>query len=183
MFINARQGEVAAAGAPQGKSSGAGAKTEQPVCEQAVAFSLGGLQELKLLTLFAKHFHIQVAVGFDPILVDFDRQRTNEPQAALLIRKDADDMGAAFELLIDPLEHIGALKMFVVFSRKPVKGQSFLNVFFHPCAELWIFLLPSKEPGRQVSAGFLGVMSIVKPSQFDQAVVGNLAGQIVERVT
>ena len=86
---------------------------------------------MKLLTLFAKHFHIQVAVGFDPILVDFDRQRTNEPQAALLIRKDSDDMGAAFELLIDPLEHIGALKMFVVFSRKPVKGQSFLNVFFH----------------------------------------------------
>ena len=28
-----RQGEVAAAGAPQGQSSGAGAKPEQPVCE------------------------------------------------------------------------------------------------------------------------------------------------------
>ena len=85
----------------KGKSSGAGAKPEQPVCEQAVAFSLGGLQELELLTLFAKHFHIQVAVGFDPILVDFDRQRPNEPQAALLIRKDADDMGAALDLLIE----------------------------------------------------------------------------------
>ena len=35
-----------------------------------------------MLTLFAKHFHIQVAVGFDPILVDLDRQRPNEPQAA-----------------------------------------------------------------------------------------------------
>lgn len=44
MFINARQGEVAAAGAPKGESSGAGAKTEQPVCEQAVAFTLSGLQ-------------------------------------------------------------------------------------------------------------------------------------------
>src|SRR4029077_12847595 len=97
----------------------AGAKPEQPVCEQAVAFSLGGLQELKLLTLFAKHFHIQVAVGFDPILVDFDRQRTNEPQAALLIRKDSDDMGAAFELLIDPLEHIGALKKQTTMSTFP----------------------------------------------------------------
>jgi hypothetical protein len=30
-----------------------------------------------VLTLFAKHFHIHVAVGFNPILVDFDRQRTN----------------------------------------------------------------------------------------------------------
>jgi hypothetical protein len=28
-----RQGEVAAAGAPQGQSSGAGAQPEQPVCE------------------------------------------------------------------------------------------------------------------------------------------------------
>ena len=68
------EGEVAAAGAPKGKSSGAGAKPEQPVCEQAVAFTLGGLQELKLLTLFAKHFHVEVAVGFDPVFMDFDRQ-------------------------------------------------------------------------------------------------------------
>ena len=29
---------------------------------------------MKLLTLFAKHFHIQVAVRFNPILRDFDRQ-------------------------------------------------------------------------------------------------------------
>ncbi len=65
------EGEVAAAGAPD--SSGAGAKPEQPVCEQAVAFALGGLQELKLFSLFAKHFHIEVAMGFDPILVDFNR--------------------------------------------------------------------------------------------------------------
>ena len=64
---------------PVGGSSGADAKSEQAVCEQAVAFTLGGLQELELFTLFAKHFHIQVAVGFDPILVDFDRQCTNEP--------------------------------------------------------------------------------------------------------
>ena len=91
-------------------------------------------------------------------------------------------MGSAFELLIEPLEHIGALKMFVMLSGQPVKGQSFLDVLFHPCAELWIFLLPAKQPGRQVSAGFLGVAPIVKPSQFDQAIVGDFAGQIVERV-
>jgi hypothetical protein len=34
------EGEVAAAGALQGHSSGAGAEPEQPVCEQAVAFTL-----------------------------------------------------------------------------------------------------------------------------------------------
>ena len=36
--------------------------------------------------------------------------------AALLIREDSDDMGVALKLLIDPLEHIGALKMFVMLS-------------------------------------------------------------------
>ena len=56
------------------ESSGADAKSEQPVCEEAVAFTLGGLQELELFALFAQHFHVQITVGFDPVLVDFDRQ-------------------------------------------------------------------------------------------------------------
>ena len=85
----------------KGHSSGAGAKPEQPVCEEAVAFTLGGLQELELLTLFAKHLHVQVTVGFDPILVDFDRERPNEPQRALLVGKDSNDMSAALDLLIE----------------------------------------------------------------------------------
>ena len=76
---------------PVGANSGADAKPEQPVCEQAGAFTLGDLQELKLLSLLAKHFHVEVAVGFDPILVDFDREGSNEPQRALLVRKDADN--------------------------------------------------------------------------------------------
>ena len=41
MFINARQGEVAAAEVPQGKSSGAGAKTEHA----GILFSLGDFLE------------------------------------------------------------------------------------------------------------------------------------------
>ena len=43
LFTNAG-GEVAAARARQGHSSGADAKSEQPVCEEAVASTLGGLQ-------------------------------------------------------------------------------------------------------------------------------------------
>jgi hypothetical protein len=93
LFIKARQGEVAAAGAPQGESSGADAKSEQPVCEQAVVFTLGGLQQLKL---FTQHFHVEVTVGFDPVFVDFDRQRPDQPQGAVLIGKDSDDVGSAF---------------------------------------------------------------------------------------
>ena len=43
------------------------------------------------------------------------------------------------------------------------------------------YFLPAKEPSCQV-AGFLGVTPIVKPAQFHQAVVGDLAGQVVERI-
>jgi len=57
--------------------------------------------------------------------------------------------------LASTLKHIGAFEMFVVLSGQPVKGQSFLNVFFLPRAELLISFLPSQKLGRQVSAGFL----------------------------
>jgi hypothetical protein len=43
--------------------------------------------------------------------MDFDRERPYQPQGALPIGKDADDMGAAFGFLVKPFEHIGALKM------------------------------------------------------------------------
>ena len=36
-------------------------------------------------------------------------------------------MGATFDLLIEPLKHIGAFEMLVVSSRQPVEGQSFLG--------------------------------------------------------
>jgi hypothetical protein len=48
------------------------------VCEEAVAFTLGGLQQLELLTLFTKHLHVEVTVSFDPVLVDFDREGAYE---------------------------------------------------------------------------------------------------------
>jgi hypothetical protein len=78
LFTNAG-GEVAAAGAPQGYGSGAGAKPEQPVCEQAVAFTLGDLDKLELLPLEVEGFHIEVARALNPVFVDFDRQGSDQP--------------------------------------------------------------------------------------------------------
>ena len=37
------------------------------------------VSEYEKMSLFAQHFHVQVALGFDPILVDFDLERSNEP--------------------------------------------------------------------------------------------------------
>ena len=50
--------------------------------------------------MFAQRFHVEVTVGFDPILVDFDGKGAYEPQGTLLVGKDADDMGAALDLLV-----------------------------------------------------------------------------------
>ena len=53
LIQNAPAGRGCGSPSPGGKELGADAKSEQPVCEEAVEFTLGGLQELKLLTLFA----------------------------------------------------------------------------------------------------------------------------------
>ena len=103
-------------------------------------------------------------MGFNPILVDFDRQRADQSQRALLVGKDADDLGAALNLLIKPLEHVGALKVLVMLSGQPIKGQRFLDVFFHPATEPRTLFLPPKQPSRQIPAGFLGIAPIVEPA-------------------
>ena len=36
-------------------------------------------------------------MGFDPALMDFDCERSNESQSAFLVGENANDMGAAFD--------------------------------------------------------------------------------------
>jgi hypothetical protein len=49
---------------------------------------------LKLFTLFAKHFHVQIAIGFDPVLVDFDGKRPDQPQGVRLRSGGVDFAGS-----------------------------------------------------------------------------------------
>jgi hypothetical protein len=78
LFINARQGEVAAAGARKGKAPALALSQSNRFVNKPAHSLSSDRQKLKLLTLFAEHFHVQVAVGFDPIFVDFNRQGPNE---------------------------------------------------------------------------------------------------------
>ena len=82
-----------------------------------------------------------MTLGFDPVLVNFDRQRPDQPQGALLIGKDADNMGAALEPLVDPLKPVRAFEMFAVLSRQTVKGKGFLIIALISA----LVLLPSVE--------------------------------------
>jgi len=51
--------------------------------------------------------HVAVSVGFDPILVCFDRESPDEAQAAVFVEENADDEGGSLDLLVDASEHIG----------------------------------------------------------------------------
>ena len=58
----------------------------------------------------------------EPVLVGLDRQRPHQSQATLGIGEDAHDMGAAFDLLVEALQHVGRFQMLMVLARQAVKG-------------------------------------------------------------
>ena len=76
---------------------------------------------------------------FEPILMGFDRERPHQPEAAFGIGKDPHDMGAALDLLVEALEHVGRLEMLMVLARQPVKSQRLVDVFFYPAGEPRVF--------------------------------------------
>ena len=72
----------------------------------------------------------------EPVLVGLDRQCPHQPQAAVAIGKDAHDMGASSDLLVQSLQHVGRLEMLVVLPRKPIERQRLVDVLFDPAGEL-----------------------------------------------
>ena len=64
----------------------------------------------RLLFVLVQIVHVEVATLLEPVLVGLDRERTHQPEATFAIGKDAHDMGAAFDLLVQPLQHVGHLR-------------------------------------------------------------------------
>jgi hypothetical protein len=71
-----------------------------------------------------------------PVLVSLDRECPHQPQAAVAIGEDAHDMGAASDLLVQPLQHVGRLEMLVVLPRQLIERQCLVDVLFDPAGEL-----------------------------------------------
>ena len=143
---------------------------------------LGGLRLWRALQVFAEQVHVEVAVFIDPLFVGLDGERLDQPQATGFVGEDAHKQRAAFDLLVQPLEQIGRLEMFVVRPGKPVKGEGLVDVRLDPRAQLRMFILPAHEPRGQIAPRFLGVVPVVDPAQFDQAIIRLLARQVIERV-
>ena len=76
--------------------------------------------------------HVEVAVGFQPVLVGFNRERADQRQATFLVGEDAHDDGSALDLLVEALEHVNAPYVFVVLARQSVKHEGFLDAFLGP---------------------------------------------------
>ncbi len=53
-----------------------------------------------LLFVLGQVIHVEVTHGLEPVLVHLDSQRPHQPQAALLVRKDAHHMRAPLDLLV-----------------------------------------------------------------------------------
>ena len=53
----------------------------------------GGMAQ-RLLFVLAQIVHVQITMLLEPVLVGFDRQRPDQPQATLAIGKDAHDVTA-----------------------------------------------------------------------------------------
>jgi hypothetical protein len=73
-------------------------------------------------------------------------------------------VGAALEFLSESLRHIGAFEMLMMFLGEPIKGKGFLDIGFHPCAQLGILSLPLAQPDDQISPRLLDIAPFVKTS-------------------
>lgn len=126
--------------------------------------------------------HVEVACGLRPVLVGLDRRRPDQPRAAFGVGKDAHDAGAPLELLVEALEHVGRLHVFVMGQGQPVVGRGLLDIGLDPVDQLGVFALPLGQPAGQVLAHLGQLAPVVEPPEFPQAVVVDLARYVVERV-
>jgi hypothetical protein len=116
------------------------------------------------LLVLVQVVHVEVAMLFEPVLMGFDCQRPHQPQAALGIGEDPHDVGAALDLLVEALEHVGRFEMLMVLARQPVESQGLVDVFFDPGGEPRLFGRPSGEPGGQITARLGEIAAIAQPA-------------------
>jgi hypothetical protein len=52
---------------------------------------------------------------------------------------DTHDVGAALDLLVEALQHVGRFEMLMMLARQPIEGQRLVDAFFDPAGELGVF--------------------------------------------
>jgi len=69
----------------------------------------------------------EVAPADEPLVVLLDQHRADEADCRGVVGEDADDVRSAPNLLVEPLERVGAAELWPVRGREAVEGQ---EVFF-----------------------------------------------------
>jgi hypothetical protein len=123
-----------------------------------------GRQLERCLDRLAQWLHVEVDGAVEPFLVLLACKGADQAQTARLIRKNAHDVGAALDLLVEALEEVRALKVFVVLKRTAEKGPRLLDILLNPCAQPWMFEGPFFDPWAQLKSGFGRTAQIVEPA-------------------
>ena len=71
----------------------------------------------QVLRLLLGEVHVEVAVVFEPPLVGFRAERPDQSETARRVGEDADHPGTALDLLVEPIEEVRRLQVFVVLPR------------------------------------------------------------------
>jgi hypothetical protein len=108
-------------------------------CGRGLA-GLGGFAGVGFLVL-PEIVHVEVAAG--------SRRLLGLARGAGRPRhwEDAHDVGPAFDLLVEPFEHVCALEMLMMLARQAVEGEGFFDRFPDSADELLITVAPFGEPG------------------------------------
>jgi hypothetical protein len=89
----------------------------------------------------------EVAAAHEPLVILFDAEHPGEPDQALVVREDADDVGAPPDLAVEALERVGRTQLAPVVGRERVEGEDVGLGILQQCGDLG-------EPPVEVRDGF-----------------------------
>jgi hypothetical protein len=79
---------------------------------------------------------LHVAALEQPFVVLLEQDSADQPRDAGLVGKDADDIGALLDLLIETFERIGAVQFGAVLGRESEVGEDVVRAVVHQRGEL-----------------------------------------------
>ena len=85
-----------------------------------------------------RQVHVEVENwGGLPVIGDIEEESGDETEKGFGVRKDANDSGAAFDFLTEPLGGVGGAQAGSVWFWKGEDGEAFGDVIFEPGGEFW----------------------------------------------
>ena len=78
----------------------------------------------------------EVALADQPFVVLLDHEAGGEPDQRAVVGEDPDDVGAAADLAVDPLERVGRAQLRPVVGREGVEGEQVVFGLFQEQRDL-----------------------------------------------